>query len=412
MTALNAAIHRAGQALTGPLTIQTRNNVLTELISSVAYGPFNAALLFVPVVLQHLGATPDLLAVYNSQTYIGLFLAAFSVLLIPRKHALLFLAIFWTIGRGAFLFVGLVPGATGLLLLVAVFWFCDGFPGAAYMDVCRRVYPTDVRGRALSVVRLGMVVAMLVSTPLLGLLLDHGGPQVVFPIAGVLGILSAWLYTRMKLGQSSEPVTANKHSVIDLFRVLRRDRRFATYLLAVVCFGLGGLVGVAFYPQVLVNRLQLSYESVSWLGLAQSISWVLGLLVWGRLVDRLGGPWVGFICFGISIVIPLCYIWAGAGWMMLPAYIVSGLTSGGVDLAFTNSAIDLAAPGQVYEYAALQRTVIGFRGLFGPFLGVWLYSIGLPTSAVFSLGIVFFLLAALLMSRGEFRRQIARRVTA
>ena len=412
MTSVRTIFLRASEILTGPLSAQTRSNVITEMLSSVAYGPFNAALLFVPVVLERMGATPELVAIYQSQAYIGLFLAAFSVMLIPRKKVLLFLAIIWSIGRGAFILVGFVQGATGLLLLAAVFWLCDGFPGAAYMDVVRRVYPADVRGRALSVVRLGMVVAMLVSTPVLGLLLDHGGPQVVFPIAGVLGIVSAWMYTRMKLSKSNESVMASNQSVVDLWRVLRNDRRFAVYLLSIVCFGMGGLVGIAFYPQVLVDRLQLSYSSVSLLGFAQSISWVLGLLVWGRLVDRLGGPWVGYICFGLSVVIPLSYIWASAGWMMLPSFIVSGLISGGVDLAFTNSAIDLAEPGKIYEYAALQRTVIGFRGLIGPFVGVWLYGIGLPISAVFVLGAVFYILAALLLSRGEFKRQPTRKASA
>jgi predicted MFS family arabinose efflux permease len=198
----------------------------------------------------------------------------------------------------------------------------------------------------------------------------------------------------------------------ELFRVLRRDRRFGVYLLAIVGFGLGGLVGIAFYPAVLVGRLHLSYEQVSWLGFAQSVSWVLGLLVWGRLVDRRGAPWTMRLCFALSIVVPFAYLLATSGWGMLPAYIVGGLTSGGVDLAFTNGVIDLAEPGQTYEYAALQRTIIGVRGLIGPFLGVGLYNLGVPVAVIFMLGAAFYLCATVLMLRPEFRRRVAPLVGA
>ncbi|MCL4507868.1 MAG: MFS transporter [Chloroflexi bacterium] len=408
MTPIRVLLQRAGQALAGPLTPQTRSNVITDLTASVMYGPFNAALLFVPVVLQNMGASPDMLAIYQAQVYIGLFLAAFSVLIIPRGNLLLFLAIIWTIGRGAFVLTGLAPGAVELLLLAAVFWFSDGFPGAAYVEVVRRVYPADVRGRALSVVRIGMVVTMLAVTPLIGAALDHLGPTFVYPIAGLFGIAAAWLFMRMKLGKPDETTTRHKGSVRDLWAVMRKDRRFTVYLLGVVCFGLGGLVGIAFYPGVLVDRLKLSYESISWLGFAQSISWILGLVVWGRLMDRLGGPWVLFICFALATIVPLSYMLATAGWMMVPAYIVSGLLSGGVDLAFTNSPIDLAEPGLIYEYAALQRTIIGVRGLIGPFLGVWLFNAGVPVQVVFILAAVFYIAGALLMHRKEFRQRVKR----
>jgi DHA1 family inner membrane transport protein len=404
MTFIISLLRQVAQLLTGDMTVSTRHNVHVELASSIVYGPFYAALLFIPVVLARLGASPDILALYQSQTYLGLFLAAFSVMLIPRARVVLFLVIVWSIGRGAFLLTPLLPGAIGLLLLATLFWFSDGFPGAAYTEVVRRSYASDVRGRALGVVRLGMVVAMLICTPVAGYMLDHIGYQVVFPLAATFGILSAWMFIRMRPSPSIEDTSRQpaRHSLVELWQVLLRDRRFAIYLLAIVGFGLGALVGIAFYPAVLVDRLHLSYTDVSWLGFAQSISWVLGLLVWGRMVDSRGGPWAMRLCFGLSIIVPLCYLLADSGWVLLPAYIVSGLTSGGVDLAFTNAVIDLAEPGQTYEYAALQRSVIGVRGLIGPFLGVWLFNAGVPVGVVFILAALCYAGAAIVMFRPEF----------
>ncbi|MCL5997568.1 MAG: MFS transporter [Chloroflexi bacterium] len=406
ITALSGALVRAERFLTGPLATNTRHNVRVELVSSIVYGPFYAALLFIPVVLQRLGATPDIVALYQSQTYLGLFLAAFSVMVIPRRHVVLFLVIVWSLGRGVFLLTGVTTDAIGLLVLATLFWFSDGFPGAAYTDVVRRAYPTDVRGRALSVVRIGMVIAMLIFTPIVGWVLDTAGYRMVFPLAGLFGIVSAWLYTRIRPTEDTQVSTdATGRSVRNVWRVLRYDRRYGIYLMAIVFFGLGALVGIAFYPSVIVDRLHLSYAEVSWLGFAQSFSWILGLVVWGRLVDRLGGPWTMRVCFALSAIIPLAYLWAGAGWMLLPAYVIGGLTSGGIDLAFMNTSIELADPEQFYEYAALQRTVIGVRGLVGPFLGVWLFNLGAPVAIVFGLGAGFSIIAAWLVSRREFRQR-------
>lgn len=403
MMGLSSLYRRFELVLTGPLNEQTRHNVRVELSSGIVYGPFYAALLLIPVVMQRMGAAPDLLALYNSQAYIGLFLAAFSVALIPRNRVVLFLAICWSIGRAAFLAIGFAETAMAILLLSTLFWLSDGFPGAAYTDLIRRAYPADVRGRALSVVRMGMVLAMIIFTPLAGLLLDKTGPQLVFPIAGILGIVSAWMFLRIRLDKATVAQRAERRPVTDLFQVVRTDRRYAIYLLAIVCFGLGGLVGVAFIPRVLVDRLHLSYEGVSWLGFAQSVSWIVGLVIWGRLVDKRGAAWVMRVCFVLCAIIPLSYIWADTGWMLVPAFVVSGFTFGGIDLAFTNSSIELAPEGKVYEYAAIQRTTIGLRGLVGPFLGVWLYNIGVPVEMVFVLGASLFLVGAMLVSRKEFK---------
>ena len=395
-----ARLRRAELFITGPLPPDVRYNVRVELVASMFFGPFYAALLFIPVVLERLGASPDLVAVYQSQTYIGLFLAAFSVMVLPRRRVLLFLAIVWSLGRGMFLLAGLWPTALGLLGLSAVYWLSDGFPAPAYTEIVRRAYPAEVRGRALSVVRAGMAVGMLAFTPVVGWLLDTAGHVVLLPIAGVCGILAALIFTRMRIGADAVPAThLPKRSLGELWRIVQRDRRYVIYLLSVVCFGLGGLVAIAFYPSVLVDRLHLSYAEVSWLSLAQSVAWILGLTVWGRAMDRKGSMWLLRAAYLISAVGPIVFLLAGSGWLLLPAYLAQGIAAGAIDLGFTSASLDFADPDHVYEYSALHRTVVGIRGLVGPFIGVGLFRMGVPMAYVFILGAGLFVLGAVLVSR-------------
>ena len=64
---------------------------------------------------------------------------------------------------------------------------------------------------------------------------------------------------------------------------------------------LGFLMGLPLFAVVQVDRLQLSYSEIGYLGLAQSICWLLGNLYWGRLLDRRGGLWLMRANLGIAV---------------------------------------------------------------------------------------------------------------
>jgi len=386
--------------MTGPILPIVRGNMRIELLSALLYGPFFAALLFIPVVLQRMGADPNALALYQAQTYLGFVFSSLGVVFLRQRRVLAILAIIWVVGRGMFLLTPIWHSVAGLLVISALFWFADSFPSPAYVRVVQQIYPANVRGRVLSVVKLGMAVGMLLFTPLVGWVLDTFGVSVLFPAVAVVAIASALVFTRIKLVAEAPPVLKpgqRKSSPADLLDVLRRDRRFRRYLLSVVAFGLAGLIPIAFYPGILVDRLHLSYTDVSLLGTAQSLCWLLGYLVWGRIMDRLGSTRTMSIVCAILVIYPISFLVATSGWMLVPAYIASGLANAGIDLAFTGVTIDLADPDRVTEYAALQRTVLGLRGIIGPLLGVFLHNLGAPTAAIILFSTLLYLLAAVLM---------------
>lgn len=394
--------------MTGPILPTVRGNMRIELLSALAYGPFFAALLFIPVVLQRMGATPDQVALYQAQTYLGFVFSSLGVTLLRRGRILMVLSVIWIVGRGMFLLTPLWHSVLGLLVISGIFWFLDSFPSPAYVRVVQQIYPAHVRGRVLSVVKLGMAVGMLVFTPLVGQMLDHFGVGVLFPVVSVSAILSALIFMRIKLAAEPPPVVAAtspipKSSPAELLKVFRNDHRFRLYLVSVTAFGFAGLIPFAFYPGILVNRLHLSYTDVSLLSTAQSISWLVGYLIWGRVMDRIGSSRTLSIINLIMIIYPLSFLFATSGAMLIPAYIASGLVNAGVDLAFTGCTIDLADPERVTEYAALQRTVMGVRGITGPLLGVLLHDLGAPTELIIISSMGLYLLAAGVMLTRAFR---------
>jgi len=387
------------QALTGRLPADVRHNLRIETVASIAYGIFYAiAISFMPVVLRRIGASSSLLAIYTAQTYLGSILATFAVLLIRRYHPLAFAVVCWLLSRSLLLWVFLITDASWLLALTAAFWLLEGIPGPAYARIIQAIYPVRYRGRALAVARVGMVLALLIATPLAGMGLDHFGHRVLFPIAGCLGVLSTLLFTRLRIDPAALP-PQQRRSLSSIWAILGQNRRFTIYLISFSIYGLGFLMGLPFFAIVQVDRLQLSYTELGYLGLVQSLCWLLGNMYWGRQVDRHGGVWVLRANIAIAVVVPFSYIWAFNTWTLLPAFIAHGIISAGMDLGVLSTGIELATPESVSEYSALQSTIIGLRGMVGPFVGVGLLKLGVSEPMIFALGCMLIASAWLYMGR-------------
>ncbi len=370
-----------------------RRNALLDLWGAVAYGFFfGAALQFIPVVLRNLGASTEMLALYTSQTYLGSILTSFSIVLMRRRRTKSFAVACWYAARAIFLFVGLVKQVPWLVLLTALFWFLEAFPSPAYTRIVQVIYPEAIRGKILALTRLGMTVAVVAITPLAGWALDEWGYRILFPLAGLMGILSTVFFNRIEVNEGPLPPRQTK-TLAGLLAIVRTNRPFALHLLSFTVYGLGALLGYALYPVVQVDRLHLSYTQIGLLGLAQSAFWLLGFLYWGGAVDKRGGLWVMRVNLLIAFFVPFSYIWATNGWMLLPAFIAQGIISAGVDLGLINTSISLAEPDKVVEYAAVQATVIGLRGLITPFIGAWLYRVDVPEAVIFAIGSLLILVS-------------------
>ena len=379
------------------LSTTVRYNVLTELWGSVAFGVFwAAALQFVPVVLRHMGAGPELIAFYTAQTYLGAILTSLSIVMMRGRRTKSFAVWCWMIGRSTFFVFAIINQAYWLMVVTAIFWLLEQFPSPAYTRIIQGIYPVEVRGKAMSLVRLGMTAAILLVTPLAGWTLDHWGHRVLFPVAAVFGILATWMFNRLDVEEGVLPPRQTR-SIGSLWGVVLSNRNFGIHLIGLTLFGFGSLIGIAFYPIVQVDRLHLSYTDLGLLSTVQSLTWLLGFVFWGRVVDKRGGIWVMRVNFAIGTLVPFAYIFASNGWMLLPAFIAQGIISAGLDLGFVNTCIQLAESDKVVEYAAIQATVGGLRGIIAPFLGVFLVGLGVTEAWIFASGTLLVVIALIVV---------------
>jgi len=385
--------------LAGSLSPSVRRVMHIELSMSLAYGVFYACIIpFTQVVLRRQGATVDMLALYTALLFVGSVFTSFSIVLMRRRRTINIIVFCWLLGRSLFLLTAFVTGAVQLMAIGIVFWLLEAFVIPAYTRVIQKIYPESGRGKVMSTVRMGRVSVILLVTPLAGWALDRVGYQVLFPIGALFGILATYLFTRIDLDEGELPPRQTK-TFADLWQIVRSDRNFAVYLLSYSLFGLGGLLSWPLYPVVQVDRLQLSYSEIGLLGLVESVTWFFSYLLWGRTIDKRGGLFVVRAIAALSIVTPLTYMSAQSLWMLLPSAIARGLGMAGFELGRISAGIQLADPERVTEYAAIQSTVVGLRGLVAPLVTVGLLRMGAPHSAVFLLSVVFLVMGWVMFGR-------------
>ena len=388
-------------ALAGSLSPSVRRVMHIELSMSLAYGVFYATIIpFTQVVLRRLGASVDMLAIFASLIFVGSIFTSFSVVLMRRRRTINLILFCWLLGRSLFLLTAFISGAVPLMVISILFWMLDAFVIPAYTRVIQKIYPESGRGKVMSTVRMGGVAVIILVTPLAGWALDQVGYQVLFPIGALFGILATYFFTRINLDEGKLPPRQTK-TFPDLWQIVRSDRNFAIYLLSYSLFGLGGLMAWPLYPIVQVDRLQLSYSEIGLLGLVEAITWLFSFLFWGRTIDRRGGLFVVRAISAISIVTPLTYMSAQSLWMLMPSAIARGMAMAGFELGRINAGIQLADPERVTEYAAIQSTVVGLRGLVAPLLTIGLLRLGAPHSAIFLISVFFLALGWLTFGRVE-----------
>lgn len=373
--------------MTGALPADVRRNMHTEVYVALAYGAFYACTIpFIPVVLRRLGASTDLLALYAALQFLGSITSSLSMVVMRRRRTMNVILICWFTARALFVLTAFMQGAASLIALGAIFWLLEGFVIPGYTRIIQKIYPDNVRGKVMSTVRMGQVTAILLVTPLAGWALDRIGHPMLFPLACILGVGSVFLFMRLRVDEGPLPPRETK-AFSALSEIVRNDARFRLYLLSFALFGLGTMLAWPVYPLVQVDRLQLSYSTIGLLGLVESVMWLLSYLIWGRFLDRRGGLAVMRATCAVSLLQPLVYIWAGTAWMLVPAFIARGIASGGFELGRINAGIQLADPDRITEYAVIQSTTIGMRGVVAPLISALLLRVGVPPASIFALSV-------------------------
>lgn len=376
---------------------EVRPNVRIDFIAATLYGAFGGLTVpFLTVMGRRLGASALGVSLLVAAPAIVLLLSFWVVNLIRPLHPVRLVLWFHLVGRMMFLLMPVVDTAGAYVALIILYHAIGSIGQLGYAQVMRAVYPADLRGRIMALVRIGMAMAWVAGSLIGGRLMQVIDFRWVFAGAGVLGMGSAIVFRRVQL-----PAVFEEPERVDLRRtwqILTSDRAFRRFLTGFFVFGFGGwLIGPA-VPILLVDELRATSLQVGLLGAVTSGMWLLSYYAWGRTIDRRTATVALRIVFVIGTATPLIYLLAPNAWVVLLAGITDGLASAGIDLGWLTAVLDYAPAGLVPHYIAIFNTSVGIRASTAPFLaGALIPYIG--ARWIFALGMAAMLVGTWIMRR-------------
>jgi len=305
---------------------------------------------------------------------------------------------------------------------IAIGAYLDALLLSIWNIVFKHNYTDKNRSRLYSYASAFQTLFVLIVTTLSGYLLDMNSSiyKVLFPVAGVFGIMVYWSLARMiTLSMDDYSGRAKKVKAHYNFRLLkdiailplrntarifRENKPFLRFEAYFFLYGMAFMVLSPVIPVFLVDDLKLSYSPISF---ARGLIFHSALIIFTPLMGRfhgIGNPtkFCGYV-FSFLALFPLILVSAkhfislglvtDTNLIVYISFFVFGFAMSGVTIAWALSSIYYAPKNEVSNYQAVHITLTGVRGVFSPALG---YAV----MKIFDIEYSFYLSAFLFMLGG------------
>ena len=376
-----------------------RRNARIDIIAAAFFGLFGGLTSpFIPFMARdRLQASPLEVSLVVASQGIVLLLSLWFARFVRARHPVRLVAIPSFIARALLLLMPAVRTPEAYVAVVLGHYAIGSISALGYAQVMRAVYPPDVRGRIMGVVRVGMALMWIAASLVGGRVMQSVPFQWVFAVGGLFGMTSSVIFSRMRL-----PEDVPMEEPIDLSRtreILREDRPFRLFLTGLLVYGFGVWFISPAIPILLVDVLHATSFQAGLLSAVSSATWLFSYYYWGRMIDRRSAAGAMSLILFIGAITPTIYFISTNAWVVQLAGVTEGLTSAGFDLGWLTAILEYSPPGQIRHYVAIYNTAVGVRGATAPFLaGAILPAIGVR--AVFAIGISLALTGALILRRG------------
>ncbi|MFD2613379.1 MFS transporter [Paenibacillus gansuensis] len=349
-------------------------NFRTDFIAAVTFSLFNVVFnqFYVPMAIQQ-GASNIQVGLLAAAPAIGLLFSPLWAGWIERTTPKPFVIVPNLIGRlllvlPAFFGAPWVYVATALL-----FHLLMGIQAPAYAALITRIYPADLRGRLMSYVRIAMSALMIPLSFLVGIWTDFGGPSGPLLAAGLTGMLSILIFTRLKEDErpAAQPAVTKRSSLKEQWQVIRQHPGLAVFFTATTFAGFANILANPLYQIIQVERLGLSNVEIGWARMAYFSSLLVSYFVVGWVIDRFSPKHTLVYGLAAYTLIPLLY----GVFFNYPAVIIGSAVQGVGDAIWDIGILAFVfriAPGREAVVFGLHLMLFGIRGTIGPLISTGL----------------------------------------
>jgi MFS family permease len=283
-------------------------------------------------------------------------------------------------------------GTLALVLLARIFW--SGIV-TLRTAVWRANYPPHFRATLVGRLSIITQVSMAVLGLGIGAAMDHDLESYhwIAPSLAAVAFVGLIFYGKLRVrGErallAAERATAPAAGVMrpwmgfaSTLMVLRKDPRFAQFMLFMFLLGFGNLMIAPVLVIFMASRMELGDRAYATsIAITTTIPYLLMPITvpfWARILNR--SHVVRFRAIhGWTFIIASILLAMGMAWHSLPylyaGSAVLGIAVGGGSLAWNLGHVDFAPPSQTSHYMATHVTLNGVRGLLAPLVAVHLYN--------------------------------------
>jgi MFS family permease len=234
----------------------------------------------------------------------------------------------------------LQPGA--LLVLVSISLFCMQAANPFYGGWQASVIPANIRARFTSRYNIVSTLVGMVVGYLVGLYIDafteadkQLGFTYLFSGSTVVALASIWVLRRASFPRPEPPPLSG--GGLKLLRAPFKDANFRRALLFYGSWQFAQALADPFYSIFMLERLQISYTTISVYSILAMITSIVGMRLWAAPIDRYGSKAIMTLLVVPHMVFPLLWAFSPARPAALIPLVMglSGFFSSGFSLCIT-----------------------------------------------------------------------------
>lgn len=288
-------------------------------------------------------------------------------------------------GRLTLVFAFFVESFYHLMILMTVLYSFNALYMPLQNAFIQARFKPGNRGRLFGMIASAYTLVILLSNFVCGRLLDidENWFRYIFAFYGIAGCLGTLPLARIPLLRKKGALPEGRLTLRKMLvepitrslRVLRNNRPFAHFELGFFIYGIGFLAMLPQISKYLAGELSWSYSDIS---MARGVVGQLGLLflspLAGRMHDRLHPLQFSALAFLLIALYPAGFL--VSSWMsgtmqtisIFMAFVVFGIVMSGLNISWNIGSIHFAGDEDVSMFQGVHLTLVGVRGLIGPFL--------------------------------------------
>lgn len=297
------------------------------------------------------------------------------------------------IGRSPIVLVYFISGPYSFLLLLCLQATAQVFVTTSWNSLLSSNYRASRRGILYArVARWGSLVSGITMIGFgFWLKEDPEAFRYGYVIAGVLGVVSCFIFSEIPVRSDDATLARSKPGVKALWGILKEDRSFRRYEIGFFLYGLAFMAIMTAKPVQFADSQYLDFSYPVLLGAkgAFSLLVVLATLPMGRAMDRLGPAGMAGRCYFLLAIYCVLLIFVTGPWQYLLVESLFGVAMAGVMIAWNMGPVTLAPTAALAgSYMLIHVALVGVRAAIAHPIGGWIVKATGDPRWVFGLGFV------------------------